>query len=67
MNKEQLQTACDLLGGQAATSRLLNLKSPRYLRKVINEDAPIPEGWRVELTEIMAQRIQNLNRAVRSI
>jgi len=66
MNKQQLQTACDLLGGHTATANLLKLKTSRYLRKVLNEQAPIPEGWGVELRQIMAQRIQDLNKLIRA-
>ncbi len=67
MNVEQLSNICELLGGQTATARLLGLKSNRFLRKCINEGAIIPKGWNTELREIMAQRIQSLNRNIREI
>ena len=66
MNKDQLITACDLLGGQTATSKLLKLKTPRYLRKVLNESAPIPQGWEVEIRQAMAHRIKAMNEFIRA-
>ena len=67
MTKDQLQKACDLLGGHTATANLLNLKTSRYLRKVLNEQAPIPEGWGIELRQAMAHRIQEMNRLIREL
>ena len=36
---------CNLFGGVTATSRVIGLKSNRYLRRVIADGKPMPKNW----------------------
>ena len=59
MNSE-FKSICDLFGGQTATSRILELKDSRYIRRIIQGKNKLPEGWLSKLRSEAKERSEAL-------
>lgn len=57
LSEEDFKQICDLFGGQTATSRVLGLKTPRHLRRVVAGEVNLPPKW----TEVLKQEASKLS------
>lgn len=70
MTGAELKRIAVLLFGEAGWSEGLSSSlrvNPRTILRAAKDETPIPDGWRSELSEIMARRIVALKSAIRGL